>query len=272
SNYCWNSTGVALCGTSSSTISDPRTINIATDDTIYVAGHQTGVLKCTASQTSTSLATTAYGDHVDYISFDRNGSMYTNDHNDDTVRRYASGSSTGVLVAGAGSSATGTFARPVGTAIDDNFNLYVGDQDAKLVKKLAAGSSSLVTVINTASYIDKLSALLFPKDTSDRLFMSDENQKEVYLWKFNATAPSVTYTNVAGGTTLKKPRGLKLDPYGNLYVADNDNSRIVMYCVNSTTGIVITSISGKPEDLAFDSDMNLYVLTDTGKILKHSLL
>ena len=138
---------------------------------------------------------------------------------------------------------------------------------------LASGSTSRVTMINTAAVINTLSALLFPKDVFDGLLMSDEGSNEVYSWKFNTTSPSVTYTNVIGSPNkLNKPRGMKLDRFGNLYVADTDNSRIVMYCVNSTNGIIVTLTADKPMDLAFDSHMNLYVLTDGGKILKHDLL
>jgi hypothetical protein len=82
--------------------------------------------------------------------------------------------------------------------------------------------------------------------------MSDEDKNEVYFWKFNATSSSVAYTNVVGSPDkLSKPRRMKLDAFCNLYVADNDNSRIVMYCVNSTNIIIVSATNGKPVDLAF---------------------
>jgi hypothetical protein len=65
---------------------------------------------------------------------------------------------------------TGTLVLPVGTAVDDNFNLYTGDQDGKSVEWVVPGSTSLANVINNASFITQLSALLFPRGVSDGLW------------------------------------------------------------------------------------------------------
>lgn len=273
SNYCWNSVGTASAGTATSAIADPRCVYITPQDLILLCGHNVGrVLQCRTNQTSTSDATTNYGDHIDYISFSSNGSMFTNDHDLDRVRRYDPNTlPNGVLVAGAGSSVSGTLQRPVGTAVDDNFNLYIGDQDGDRIYKLVPGGTSLVSVINTNPTISKPSALLLPDGTSNEIFISDEDGTAVFLWPFGATSPRVTYTNVQGGSTLSKPRGMKLDPLGNLYVADQNNNRVVMFCKNSTTGIVVMNTPKKTLDLAFDSNMNLFILEDDGKLYKHTL-
>ena len=272
-NLCWNSTGIAAAGTASNTISDPRCVYITSDDTVYLCGHTIGyVLRSRSNETTTSAATTNYGDHIDYLSFDTNGFMYANAHNDDLVRKYAPNTVSGTIVAGAGSSVTGTLDYPTGTAVDDNFNLYIADQKNDRIAKLASGATSLVTAINTGNTISKHSALLLPNGTANQIYISDENGKEVYLWTFNAVSPSVTYTNVIDGTTLKKPRGIKLDSYGNLYVADQDNDRVVVFCAGSTTGLVVMQAPDKVKDIAFDSNMNLYILADDGILYKHALL
>ena len=239
---------------------------------MYLTGHTVGqVFTCQTNATVRTAATTNYGDHNDYVSFDRNGSMYAADHNGNRVRRFPKGSPNGTLVAGSGSSVTGSLNHPVGTAIDDNFNLYIGDQNNNRVAKLALNGTSLTTVINTNGVVSKVSALLLTPVFSNQIYMSDEDQQEVYLWTFGAAGPSVTYTNVIGGQQLKKPRGIKLDPMGNLYVADHDNSRIVMFCANSTTGIVVVQTADKPMDIAFDTDLNLYAYVDSGAVLKYDL-
>ncbi|CAF4177925.1 unnamed protein product, partial [Adineta steineri] len=63
----------------------------------------------------------------------------------------------------------------------------------------------------------------------------------------------------------------------NLYVADTDNDRVVMYCVNSTVGIVVAEDNNsvpslqKPVAVAFDSDLNLYLVsTDSDQVVKLS--
>ncbi|CAF2852635.1 unnamed protein product [Rotaria sp. Silwood2] len=60
------------------------------------------------------------------------------------------------------------------------------------------------------------------------------------------------------------------DPYGNLYIVDSDNDRVVMHCANSTVGIVVAGGSSttpdldKPTAVALDSNLNLYVAVSGG--------
>ncbi|CAF1021950.1 unnamed protein product [Adineta steineri] len=62
--------------------------------------------------------------------------------------------------------------------------------------------------------------------------------------------------------------GIKIDSFMNIYVVDNGNNRIQLFCANSNTGITIagdgTANSGatqfnNPRGIAFDSAMNMYV-------------
>lgn len=216
--------------------------------------------------------TTNYADHIDYISMDKNGSIYTNSHHLNIIRRYSKQTiPNGIIVAGTGSPVTGSLNRPVGTAVDDNFNLYIADQNNDRVVKLTSGSSTLMTVIVTSGLITQLSALLLPSGIANEIYISDERGSNVYLWSFGASTPSRTYSNIIGGLTLDRPRGMKLDGFGNLYVADAGNRQVVMFCVNSTIGTIVMQTTSEPVDLAFDSNMNLYVLQDDGKLYKYAL-
>ena len=262
-----------MAGTSSNKIPDPHCINFDDNDVMYLCGHNLGyVVKSPGNYTSQALATPNYGDHINSLIFDVNGSMYTNDHNGNLVRRYSSSSPNGTIIAGTGSSVSGTITYPTGLAIDNQFNLYIADQDADKIFWLAPGSSALVPVINLKPPMDKPLHILFPPGSSDSLYITDDQDNVVYLWKFNAATPSSTLSSVIDGTTLKEPKGMKLDPDGNLYVADNKNKRIVLFCVNSTVGVIVASLTGEPIDLAFDSQMNMYVLTKDGFVLKHDLM
>ena len=64
---------------------------------------------------------------------------------------------------------------------------------------------------------------------------------------------------------LGKPRGMVFNPYGNLYVADSGNNRVIMYCAGSTVGPVIaastTPAITTPMAVALDSGLNLYVVS-----------
>lgn len=231
------------------------------------------ILWAYANGSSINTLTTNYGEHIDFIARDRNGSLYTNCHSNDRIRQYRLDTLPGgVIVAGSGSSVTGTFSDPRGIAIDDNFNLYVGDRGTDLIVKLASGGSSLMRQMNVSLYATGIGALLLPHGTSSQIYFSDESGTSVFLWTFGATTPDLILTNVLGGTTLTAPRGLKVDSFGNLYVADKSNNRIVAFCANTTVGIVIVNTPSSPSDLAFDSQMNLYVLQSDGKLYMHKRL
>ena len=74
-------------------------------------------------------------------------------------------------------------------------------------------------------------------------------------------------------TQLKGPRGITLDQWNNLYVADFGNDRVQFFCSGNTTGITIaengtggTSLSG-PYYLKLDSELNLYVTEINGAVV-----
>ena len=82
----------------------------------------------------------------------------------------------------------------------------------------------------------------------------------------------------SNATLLYYPRGITLDQWKNLYVADYINKRVQLFCNGSSTGITIagmgtggSTLSGV--DVKLDSQMNLYVSDDGGhRIIKFNKL
>lgn len=82
---------------------------------------------------------------------------------------------------------------------------------------------------------------------------------------FVAGTPGVAGSSA---TTFTSPMGIKLDANLNMFVVDNGNHRVQMFCFNNQTGITVagngtagnipTLLSG-PRGIAFDSSMNMYV-------------
>ena len=240
---------------------------------MYICSHTIKYIQTwTSGAASRTQITTNYGDHIDYVAFDPDGYMYTNSHDKSLVRRFVPDNLTGIIYAGAGSNIVGSLDYPVGITVDDNFNLYIADRKNNRIAKRELNGTSLISVINTASVVTDLGALALPHHSSNQIYMSDQGKNSVYLWAFNATTPSAAFTQINDGTILKAPRGIKLDADDNLYVADEDNKRIVMFCANSTTGVVIANLTSKPRDLAFDSQFNLYVALESKEIMKYSVL
>lgn len=270
SSRSWNQTGVAVADTAANAVDDPRCVYIDANDTMYICGHSIGYVQTwTFGATSRTQITTNYAEHIDYVAFDPDGYMYANAHNDDVVRQYPPNNPSGTVYAGTGSSISGTLKYPMGIAVDDNFDLYIADRDNKRIAKRGPNATSLFTVINTAAVVSSLGALAFPHHSPNEIYMSDQGKNSVYLWAFNSSTPTAAFTQVNDGTILDGPRGIKVDADDNLYVADEKNSRIVMFCANSTTGVVIANLTAKPRDIAFDSQFNLYVALDSDQIMQY---
>lgn len=107
------------------------------------------------------------------------------------------------------------------------------------------------------------------------LYIANSNQHTILQWTpVSSTATVVAGTNGVLGSnnsTMAYPVAVRIDPLGNLFVVDNNNHRIQLYCrfpTVSTTGrtIIGTGSLGStpttlnyPSGIALDSDLNIYV-------------
>lgn len=278
----WNQTSVLFPGISDRPFLYPRCLSIDSNDTLYICAHtDRSVEAWFKGAINGTKVTDGNGYHADYIAFDKNGFFYITEHIQRTVRRYSPNSNISVLVAGGGTpvSALNSFSTPLGIDIDDNFNIYVADQGNSRVMKWApnATSGTIVINMNLSNISTVLSALRLPQDLSDRVYLSDGGNNRVYLWSFGSVYPDRILNQVRNSTALSVPKDLLLDPYENLYVAENSAmGRVVRYCPNSTVGEIVIEGSGTSSaakvSIAFDSNLNLYALLGNGTVRKYELL
>ena len=69
---------------------------------------------------------------------------------------------------------------------------------------------------------------------------------------------------------FSKPKSLAVGWYDNVYVADEANNQVKMFCSSTSTYRTVVEGSSsttpsitKPTEIAFDSNMNLYVTSTT---------
>jgi sugar lactone lactonase YvrE len=189
--------------------------------------------------------------HPGGIAIDAAGSLYVADTNNVTVRKITP---TGVVTTLAGnpgspsySDGTGTaagFSDPRGIAIDSVGNVYVADTDANTIRKITP--AGLVTTLagtpgivgGTADGAGAAARFSAPwgiaADTAGNLYVTDSGNSTI-----RKITPAGLVTTLAGeagasgtvdgiGTAseFSLPKGIAIDPSGNLYVADNSGDAI----------------------------------------------
>jgi sugar lactone lactonase YvrE len=195
------------------------------------------------------------------IAVDRSGNLFLADDGNDVVWEVAAKSGQVSVVAGVGPPGTGNsngpsanvpLNAPAGLAVDGSGNLYIADTNNNVVRKVAAGTGLITVYAGGAQYGS-------PQDLGDG--------------------------GPATSAQLDFPNGLAVDSAGNLYIADNGDSRVRM--VAASNGIITTVAGngnvgstgdggpatsasvGQPQALALDSSGNLYIaIPDLGLVRK----
>ncbi|HEX8703602.1 MAG TPA: PKD domain-containing protein [Myxococcaceae bacterium] len=178
---------------------------------------------------------------------------------------------------GASTPTASTLCTPAGVAVDAAGNLYVSDQSNHRVVRFTdpLTDSTADTVVGQLSLTGNLANLVDARGlstpsrvaidrsvTPNRIYVADTDNHRVLGWN-NAAAfangapadrllgqpnPTSTGCNTGGvgPGTLCVPRGLAVDSAGNLYVADANNHRVLVFDTPFTSDAVADQVWGQP--------------------------
>jgi hypothetical protein len=204
--------------------------------------------------------------NVQQTALDSSGGLYLCDSSNNRVLYYPSGSTTASRVYGQFNSFTAStgnnggvsadsLSNPTGVALDSNGNVYIADQNNNRILRYTGTSTTATTVYGQANFTTSATGVtattlntpwMLAIDRSDNLFVTDYGNRRVLVFPSGSTTVARVYgqgsftcglanTNGSCATTgvtangLNNPRGVSVDAFGNVYIADTGNNRILIY-------------------------------------------
>ncbi|MCR8561679.1 VCBS repeat-containing protein [Mucilaginibacter sp. BJC16-A38] len=281
-----NGTRGSLNGTgNTASFNSPKGLTVDNSGNIYIADTDnslirkispTGLVTTLAGSGTAAFANgtgtaASFNDPFD-VAVDAFGNVYVADLNNHRIRKITPA---GVVTTVAGNNTTGStdgagtaasFNQPAGIAVDNAGNLYVADLTGNLVRKITpAGDVTTLSGSGAVGHGDDIGnhasfngPIGIAVDANGYVFVADSYNNII-----RKITPSGIVTTFAGsgaigdadgtGTaaTFHDPIGLKIDPYGNLYVTDAQNNQIRKI----TPAGVVTTVTGKKLPGATDGDL-----------------
>ncbi|CAF3992544.1 unnamed protein product, partial [Adineta steineri] len=229
----------------------PTTLFVTSDSDIYIDdGHENGRVQKWSAETNTfvtvmNVNSSCYGLFVDinntlYCSMLENHQVVKRSLNDSVMASNRVAAGTGIK-----GLASNQLSGPIGIFVDVNLDLYVADCQNRRVQLFQSGESKGITVAGSAS-LNPTIILSCPTriilDAEKYLFIVDMVNGRIIGSDLNGFRCLVgCYGMGSESNQLASPSGLSFDRSGNLFVTDDENSRIQKfkylkrYCVNTSS-------------------------------------
>ncbi|CAF2948712.1 unnamed protein product [Rotaria sp. Silwood2] len=288
----WNATGVTVAGVTGmngsalNKLSSPMGIYVyPNDSSLYIAdtGNQRIVKWLSGAVNGTIVAGATASPGLNPTSLSKPNSvfvdsmqnMYVVDLSNGRIQFFRNGSTTATTVS---SSWTTKPDKPFCVYVMNN-QIYVCDNGLNVI--LRNGSQAAGKGAGPAGEIQHSQGLVV--DENDTMYIANMDHHVIVKWPASTSYTSAgtvvagNSVGTAGSTSilLNTPTSVTRDSQGNLYVVDQGNHRIQLFCqypTPNTSGITIGGIGtpgstptalSAPTSVALDSSLNVYV-SDTG--------
>jgi sugar lactone lactonase YvrE len=186
---------------------------------------------------------------VEGISVDLSGNIYIVEGGNARVTKWTPGALSGILVAGgngAGSNAN-QLDYPEGMFIGLNSSIiWIADTGNNRIVRWESSSTGIIVCGSYGSGANQFNSpygLFVDESASNTLYVVDTYNHRIQMWLPGAT----NGTTVAGqtgvcGTGLNQlcyPSSVTKDIYGNIYIVDTSNNRIMQWMIGSASGVII---------------------------------
>jgi sugar lactone lactonase YvrE len=225
------------------------------------------------------------------ISVDSDGDIYVLASGNNRVTEWMPGATTGILVAG--SNGTGTGANqldyPIRMFIEPNTSIiWIADTYNNRIVRWESPSTGVIVCGSFGVEADQFQypqGLFVDIAASKTLYVADTDNHRIQMWLTGAINGTTLagQTNVSGSglNHLSSPSTLLVDTYGNMYIVDTGNNRILRWMIGSPSGMIIAGSSTYgvlphqlyyPTNIRFDGNGALLVVdSNNNRIQKFSV-
>ncbi|CAF1163061.1 unnamed protein product [Adineta ricciae] len=169
------------------------------------------------------------------VAMDNNGDLYISDWKKNEVRRWKTGESTGLVVAGGNGkgNSLNQLSGPTSIFVDDEYSLYISDHHNHRVMKWCQDAKEGVVIAGGQGQGNSLTHLAYPQgitvDKSGNLYVADSGNNRIVRWSKECRTGTVIVRGHGQGDKANQFNclgGIALDREGNIYAVDMWNHRV----------------------------------------------
>ena len=240
--HMWPDNGSNMSKTIFNTLSQPVSLFVTIDGSIFVGGQQGTVEKWT-SNTNKSVVVTEFSSGCSALFIDAANDIYCSMTYENRVIKQSLliDRNISITIAGTGTSGSSSneLRYPQGIFVDINFDLYVADCGNNRVQLFQSGQMNGTTIVGnletlgitlncpTAVFLDADKYLFIVDQGNNRIIRSNSNGFECVA--------GCSGRSGSAANELSHPVAAAFDPYGNIFVLDAYNSRIQKFIFMSNT-------------------------------------
>ncbi len=251
-----NATGTAASFNSPESVAVDSTGNVYVADTFNHLIRKitpAGVVTTLAGSSGVFGSTNATGTAASFngpsgVAVDSAGNVYVADSLNNLIRKITSAgvvttlAGSGVLGSTNGTATVATFSNPNGVAVDTSGNVYVAEPSTNLIRKITpagevttlAGTGAVGSVNGTGTAASFSNPKGLAVDAAGNVYVACD--ADDLIRKITPAGVVTTLAGIAGtlgstngaatSATFRTPRGVTVDAFGNVYVADYGNNLI----------------------------------------------
>ena len=252
--------GTSSSGTVAAASTTLRPVALAVDSSgnLYIADQNSTTVREAVASSGSLAAPAVVGPQFNQptaLAVGPSGNLYVLDQASGTVRRVTKSSGAVALVAGSragfsGDNGQATSAQlnlPSGMAFDPSGNLFIADTGNNRIREISASTGIIITVagngtagysgdngLATSARLNQPSAVtadsngnIYIADTANSAIRKVDTQTGIITTiAGNGTAGFSGDNGPASAAQLDQPRGITVDPIGNLFIADTGNQSV----------------------------------------------